>query len=116
MVERHHERLRQRSVTTIPIGPANRYQATAEEIPQREYDLDKAKFHLKKAGLDSLDVKLHVAETAFAGATDGAQLYQERRPGRGNQHRSRPRTGGWILVECLAQEALVCQLLGRTPD
>lgn len=61
----------------FPIGPANRYYATADEIPQRAYDLDKAKFHLKKAGHDSLDVQLHVAETAFAGATDGAQLYQE---------------------------------------
>lgn len=67
----------------FPIGPANRYHATAEEIPQRPYDLDKAKFHLKKAGLDSLDVQLHVAETAFAGATDGAQLYREQAKGAG---------------------------------
>lgn len=67
----------------FPIGPANRYYATVDEIPQRGYDLDKAKFHLKKAGLDSLEVQLHVAETAFAGATDGAQLYQEQARGAG---------------------------------
>ncbi|MGH6930883.1 MAG: ABC transporter substrate-binding protein, partial [Dongiaceae bacterium] len=59
-----------------PIGAANRYHATPEEIPQRTYDPDKAKFHLKQAGLDSLDVQFHVAETAFQGATDGALLYQ----------------------------------------
>jgi peptide/nickel transport system substrate-binding protein len=59
-----------------PIGAANRYHATAEEIPQRQYDLDRAKYHLKQAGLDTLNVQLHVAETAFAGAIDGAQIYQ----------------------------------------
>ncbi len=41
-----------------PIGPANIYRATTEEMPQREYDPEKAKFHLKKAGLDSLKVNL----------------------------------------------------------
>lgn len=60
-----------------PIGPANRYLATAEEIPQRAYDPDKAKFHLKKAGLEALNVQLFVAETAYAGATDGGLLYSE---------------------------------------
>jgi len=66
-----------------PIGPANRYRATAEEIPQRPYDLDKAKFHLKKAGLDSLNVQFHVADTAFAGAIDGGLLYQQQAKGAG---------------------------------
>lgn len=60
-----------------PIGSANRYLATAEEIPQRAYDLDKAKFHLKKAGLETLNVQLFVAETAYAGATDSGILYSE---------------------------------------
>ena len=67
-----------------PIGPAHRYLATAEEIPQREYDLDKARFHLKKAGLDTLDVQIHVAETTvFDGAIDGAVLYQQQAKGAG---------------------------------
>ena len=57
-----------------PIGKSNRYYA--EELPQRVYDPDKARFHLKKAGLDSLTVPLSAAETAFAGATDGAVLYK----------------------------------------
>lgn len=60
-----------------PIGPANRYRATEEEIPQRAYDPEKAKFHLKKAGLDHLKVQLHAADTAFAGAIDGGLLYQQ---------------------------------------
>lgn len=66
-----------------PIGPANRYHATAEELPQRVYDPDKAKFHLKKAGLDTLNVQIHVAEVVFAGAVDGAVLYQQQAKGAG---------------------------------
>lgn len=60
-----------------PIGPANQYQATSGEIPQREYDPDKARFHLKKAGHDQIDLQLHVADTGFAGSIDAAQLYRE---------------------------------------
>lgn len=58
-----------------PIGPANRYYDAS--IEQRTYDPDKAKFHLKQAGYDSIDLDLHVAETAFEGATDGGQLMQD---------------------------------------
>ncbi len=58
-----------------PIGPANQYRAT--ELAQRAYDPDKARFHLKQAGLDSLDVTIHVSDTAFTGATSACELYQE---------------------------------------
>jgi len=58
-----------------PIAPANRYYAS--ELPQRSYDPEKAKFHLKQAGLSSLQVDLSAAETAFAGAVDAAVLYKE---------------------------------------
>ncbi len=61
-----------------PVGPANQFQATADEIPQRAYDLDKAKFHLKKAGHDSIDLTLHMADTAFEGAVDAGTLYAEK--------------------------------------
>ena len=61
----------------FPIGKANRYRATQEEIPQREYDTDKAKFHLKKAGLDTLDITLQAADAAFSGAVDTGVLYAE---------------------------------------
>ena len=60
-----------------PIGPANLYRATTDEIPQRDYDLDKAKYHLKQAGMESLTVPFHAAETGFGGALDAAQLMQE---------------------------------------
>jgi len=58
-----------------PIGRLNRYHA--DDLPQRTYDLDKAKFHLKKAGLTSLTVDLSAADAAFAGAVDAAVLYRE---------------------------------------
>ena len=60
-----------------PVGPANIYRATPEELPQRPYDPEQAKFHLKKAGLDSLKVQIHLANTAFEGAVDAGQLYAE---------------------------------------
>ncbi len=58
-----------------PIAPPNRYYAA--DLEQRVYDPDKAKHHLKKAGMDSLKVSLSAADTAFAGAVDTAILYKE---------------------------------------
>ncbi len=58
-----------------PIGFANQYHAS--ELPQRKYDPDKAKFHLKKAGLSKLKVSLSAADAAFDGAVDAAVLYRE---------------------------------------
>ncbi|MDH3666965.1 MAG: ABC transporter substrate-binding protein [Paracoccaceae bacterium] len=60
-----------------PVGPANVYRATPEELPQRDYDADKAKYHLKQAGMDSLEVELFVADTAFEGAVEAGALFQE---------------------------------------
>ena len=60
-----------------PIGPANIYRATPEELPQRIYDPDRAKHHLKQAGLDSLSIRFHAAETGFPGAVNAAQLLRE---------------------------------------
>lgn len=58
-----------------PIGRGQRYHAS--DLPQKSYDPDKAKFHLKEAGLTSLDVDLSAADAAFAGAVDAAQIYKE---------------------------------------
>ncbi len=58
-----------------PIAKANRYYAS--ELPQRHYDPDKAKFHLKKAGVDVSTFKFHTAEAAFVGAVDAGVLYRE---------------------------------------
>jgi peptide/nickel transport system substrate-binding protein len=58
-----------------PIAPANRFHAG--DIPQRAYDPDKAKWHLKQAGLSSLAIDLSTSEGAFGGAVDAAVLYKE---------------------------------------
>ncbi|MET2832991.1 ABC transporter substrate-binding protein [Mesorhizobium shangrilense] len=58
-----------------PIGSANRF--FAKDLPQREFDPDKAKFHLKKAGLSDLKVSLSTSDAVFAGAVDTAVLYQQ---------------------------------------
>jgi peptide/nickel transport system substrate-binding protein len=57
-----------------PIAPSVPFHAKLE---QRAYDPDKAKFHLKKAGLDRLSVDLSAADAAFAGAVDAAVLMKE---------------------------------------
>jgi len=65
--------------TAIPgndahVAPSMPYWA---DLPQRKYDPDKAKFHLKKAGLDKLSVNLHTADSVFSGAVDLGVLYKE---------------------------------------
>jgi peptide/nickel transport system substrate-binding protein len=46
----------------------------ADDIPQTEYDPDKAKFYFKKA--DSGPIQLAVSDAAFIGAVDAAQIFQ----------------------------------------
>ncbi|MGF7163067.1 peptide/nickel transport system substrate-binding protein [Rhodoligotrophos appendicifer] len=58
-----------------PISPANRYYA--KDLEQRAYDPEKAKFHLKKAGMENLKIDLSTADAAFSGAVDTAVLYKE---------------------------------------
>ncbi len=58
-----------------PIAPVIKF-ATQPE-PVHRYDPDKAKFHLKKAGLSTLSVDLSASDAAFAGAVDAAVLVQE---------------------------------------
>ena len=58
-----------------PISPVNKF--FNKELPQRVYDPDKAKFHLKKAGMENLTVKLSSSETIWDGAIDAASLYSE---------------------------------------
>ena len=58
-----------------PIGSNQNYHAS--DLPQRQYDIDKAKWYLKQAGLSSLDVEIAAADAAFNGAVDATQLYSE---------------------------------------
>ncbi|MEQ9527544.1 MAG: hypothetical protein RIF42_03970 [Parvibaculaceae bacterium] len=58
-----------------PINAA--YPFFNAELEQRRYDPDKARWHLKQAGHDSLDLNLHASDAAFSGAVDAAVLYKE---------------------------------------
>ncbi|MEM7224746.1 MAG: ABC transporter substrate-binding protein [Pseudomonadota bacterium] len=58
-----------------PISVANRYHNG--DLPQRSYDPEKAKWHLKQAGAEGLTVDLSSADAAFNGAVDAAVLYKE---------------------------------------
>jgi len=57
-----------------PIAPIVKF--SAKDLPQRSYDPDKARFHLKKAGLEGHTFKLHTSDAAFAGAVDAAILWK----------------------------------------
>jgi peptide/nickel transport system substrate-binding protein len=56
-----------------PIGQAFRYHAA--DIPQRKYDPDKARYHLKKSGHANTQLNLHTGEL-FPGAVSASELYQ----------------------------------------
>ena len=58
----------------LPISSSQRFYN--KDLPQREFDADKAKHHLKKAGMEGVELTLYAADAAFAGAVDAAQLYQ----------------------------------------
>ena len=58
-----------------PIAPT--IQFAIDPQPRHDYDPEKAKSYLKKAGLDSLKVDLSTADAAFAGAIDAAVLYKD---------------------------------------
>jgi peptide/nickel transport system substrate-binding protein len=81
-----------------PIGRSNRFHAN--ELEQRTYDPDKARFHLKNAGLSSLKVDLSAADAAFPGAVDAAVLYKEHaaKPGIEINVVREPNDGYWSNV------------------
>jgi len=53
------------------------YRFFNNELAQREYDPEKARFYLKQAGLSSLKVDLSAADAAFSGAVDTAVMFKE---------------------------------------
>ncbi len=58
-----------------PISPANRYHYA--DLEQRVFDPEKAKWHLKQAGLSSLKVELSASDGLYAGAVDTTVLFSE---------------------------------------
>jgi peptide/nickel transport system substrate-binding protein len=57
-----------------PIAPTMPYFA---DLPQREQDLDKARYHLKQAGHDRLSVDLSVNDTILSGGVAMCSLFAE---------------------------------------
>lgn len=55
-----------------PISTANMFHAS--NLEQRSYDPDKARHHLKKAGMEGVTIQLSAADAAFTGAVDAALL------------------------------------------
>lgn len=58
-----------------PINAA--YPLFDETLPQREFNLEKAKEHYAASGHDGSPIELLVADTAFPGAVDSAALFQQ---------------------------------------
>ena len=56
-----------------PVAPSHKY--FNHELPQRPYDIDRAKFHLKKAGMSGIRVPVF-ASPAAEGSVDMAALLQ----------------------------------------
>ncbi len=58
-----------------PIAPSVKF--AVDPKPRHVYDPERARSHLKKAGLSKLKVDLSVADAAFEGAVDTGVLYKE---------------------------------------
>ena len=57
-----------------PISPVD--PMYCDEMPMRAFDPDKAKHHLKKAGMEGATIKVHTSEVAGTGAIEQALLLQ----------------------------------------
>lgn len=57
-----------------PIPATDRF--FNSELPQRVYDPDQARFHLREAGLESLALTLQTSDAAFPGAVDAAAIFR----------------------------------------
>jgi peptide/nickel transport system substrate-binding protein len=58
-----------------PISPIDPFYN--HDIPQRQYDPDKAKFHWKKAGMEGKIMDLFVSDVPGAGAIASGQVFQQ---------------------------------------
>jgi peptide/nickel transport system substrate-binding protein len=56
------------------VGPKMKFYDAKQK--KNAFDLDKAKFHMKKSGVSGA-IELQVSEGAFTGATDAGQVFQE---------------------------------------
>jgi peptide/nickel transport system substrate-binding protein len=58
-----------------PIAPGEPFYCS--DIPPRPYDPERARFHIKKAGLENQEIALYTAETPGPGAVELAVLFQQ---------------------------------------
>lgn len=81
-----------------PINSA--YPLFDASIPQREFDIDKARFHYKQSGHDGSPIVLHGSDVAFSGAMEAAELFQQTAQAAGIplQIRREPNDGYWSDV------------------
>jgi peptide/nickel transport system substrate-binding protein len=81
-----------------PINDA--YPLFDETIPQRPFDLDKAREHYEASGHDGSPIILRVSDAAFAGALDAAALFQQsaRAAGIPLEIKREPADGYWSEV------------------
>lgn len=97
------------------VAPSMPYFA---QLEQRPYDPDKAQFHLKKAGMDSLSIELVAADIVYSGAVDLCVLYSEQAKAAGINISvdRRPNDGFWSEV-WLVEPFSIAQWGARpTPD
>ncbi|MBQ4824543.1 ABC transporter substrate-binding protein [Leisingera sp. HS039] len=88
------------------------------DMPLRPYDPDKSKFHLKKAGMDRLDVDLNTADGLLPGSVDLCVLYAEQAQA-GNIDINvvrRPTDGYWSQVWLKEPFSFVTWGARPTPD
>jgi len=98
-----------------PIAPTMPYHA---DLPQREQDLDKARYHLKQAGHDRLPIEISVADTVISGATNMCSLFAEQaRPaGIDLKVKQEPADGYWTNVWLKKPFCVVSWTARPTPD
>ena len=98
------------------ISPAQQYYNT--ELPQREYDPDKARFHLKKAGMEGIKLELLASKAALEGAADAAILLKESAAAAGIDITVKrvPADGFWSNVWNKQGTGIRDLLLGRPAD
>ncbi|MGY3438589.1 MULTISPECIES: ABC transporter substrate-binding protein [unclassified Marinovum] len=89
-----------------------------EDIPQREYDPEKAKALLKKAGMEGLSVSFSTADSITTGAVDMAVLYSEQAKAAGIDIKvvREPNDGYWSDVWLVKPWCMVVWGARPTPD
>ena len=71
-----------------------------DQLPQREFDPDRARYYLQQAGVDSVDLTFHTSDGAFSGAVDMGVLMQQTlgQVGVNVEVRREPADGYWSNV------------------